>query len=220
MNRTLGLLFVILILGFASCSPVTLVKPLEKNQKAVTASLGGPMIVYSDLPIPIPFCNAGFSYGINSRVTASAQLGLTSLAFGVFQLDPGILYGIQMPENNNQIGVSAFGKTHFMFDKWEGNFRWYPELGIQTYKEWGKNLAYLGASGWFETRYPAEQRAAGNVWVPMLNFGYTRQNTKWNLTAEAKWIAPNISKEDIVVDFIGPGIHGALGLYFGLVRKF
>jgi len=220
MNWIHRFLFGVLIAGFASCSPVTQVKPLEKNQMAVTASFGGPMIVYSKLPIPIPFCNAGFSYGLNSRVTASAQLGLTSLAFGVIQLDPGILYGIRMPENNHQIGISAFLKTHLLLDKWEGNFRWYPELGIQVYKEWGRNMVYAGASGWFETRFPAEKRAAGNVWVPILNLGYTRQKTKWNLTAEAKWIAPNISKNDIVVDFIGPGTNGTLGLYLGLARKF
>jgi hypothetical protein len=125
-----------------------------------------------------------------------------------------------MPENNRQAGISAFGKTHFMLDKWEGNFRWYPELGIQMYKEWDRNMVYAGSSGWFETRFPAEKRDAGNVWVPMLNFGFIRQKTKWNISAEAKWIAPNISKEDIVVDFIGPGKHGTFGLYLGLVRKF
>jgi hypothetical protein len=209
-----------LIFGLASCSPVTLVKPLEKNQMAFLASLGGPMIVFSNVPIPIPFCNAGFSYGINARVTASAQLGLTSLAFGVIQMDPGILYGIRIPENNHQIGISAFLKTHLLLDKWEGNFRWYPETGIQAYKEWDRNMVYAGASGWFETRFPAEKRAAENMWVPMLNLGYTRQKTKWNLTAEAKWIAPNINKGKIVVDFIGPGTNGALGLYVGLVKKF
>lgn len=220
MNRKKEFLVFILISVLTSCSTVTMVKPLEKNQKAVTASFGGPMIVFSSLPIPIPFCNAGFSYGLNSRLTVSTQLGLTSLAFGVIQLDPGVLYGIRMPENSSQVGISAFGKTHLMLDKWEGNFRWYPEIGIQAYKEWGRNMVYGGASGWFETRFPAEKRTAGNVWVPMLNLGYTREKTKWNITAEAKWIAPNISKEDIVVDFIGPGKNGALGLYFGLARKF
>jgi len=212
--------FVFLTLGFVSCSPVTLVKPIEKNQKAVTVSLGGPMIKFSGLPIPIPFCNGGFYYGLNSRLTAGAQLGLTSLAFGVIQLDPGILYGIRMPENNGKFGISTFVKTHLMLDKWKGNFRWYPELGIQTFRELGENMVYAGASSWFETRFPAGARSTGNIWVPMLNLGYIKRKTKWNFTAEAKWIAPNISKEDIVVDFIGPGTQGALGVYVGLVRKF
>jgi len=203
-----------------SCSPVTIVKPLEKKQKVVSAHLGGPMITFTGIPMPIPFSSLGLHYGINNRLTVGTNLGITSLAFGVFQLDPGIVYGIRNPKEIGQLGISAFAKTHFMIDTWESNFRWYPELGGQVYKEWGKNLFYVGGSGWFETRYPSQKRAAGNIWVPMAHFGYIRQKPKWNLTLEAKWIAPNISHENIVVDYIGISTQGALGIYFGASRKF
>lgn len=213
-------LLVALLICIASCTPVTLVKPLEVKQKAVTAHLGGPMIRFSGMPIAMPLSSLGFAYGLHKKITASTNLGLTSMAFGVLQLDPGILYGIHQPTSPKQLGVSVFAKTHLMIDRWENNFRWYPEAGGQLYKEWGKNLAYAGGSAWFETRYPKEKRAAGNPWIPMIHLGYVRQKPKWNLSVELKWIAPNISHKDIVVDYIGPGSNGALGVYFGLTRKF
>jgi hypothetical protein len=212
------LVLVLLILN--SCAPVGLVKPLEKNQKAITANLGGPMIKFGGSPIPMPLSSVGFSYGLSSKFTATSNLGLTALAFGVGQLDLGVLYGIKKTEGPGSVGFSAFGKTHLMLDKWEKSFRWYPEAGIQAYTEWGKNMLYAGGSGWLETRYPSVNRTAGNFWLPMIHAGFVRQNPKWNLSVELKWIAPNTSNEKIVVDYIGVAGAGAVGLYFGVVRKF
>jgi hypothetical protein len=214
------LFFFTFIVLIESCTPVTTVKPLEVKQKAISAHLGGPMIKFGGIPIATPLTSLGFAYGLHKKFTVSTNLGVTSLAFGVFQLDPCLLYGIHNPTKPGQPGISAFVKTHLILDRWEKHFRWYPEVGGQVYKEWGKNLFYLGGSGWFETRYPRQERSAVNVWIPMVHLGFIRQNPKWNLSLEMKWIAPNISHKNIVVDYIGPAGQGALGLYFGVTRKF
>jgi len=144
------------------------------------------------------------------------------LAFGLGQFDLGLLRGIVNQDNSTKIGLSAFAKTHLFLDHWKSSFRWYPELGFNAYRQIGneKNLLYAGASSWFETKFPKTERAAGNTWVPMLHIGYQRITEKWNFSYEFKWIAPQISNKNIVVDYIGAGQNGALGLYFGLTRKF
>ena len=205
-----------------SCNPVTLVKPLKSKQMAASASFGGPLIKFSGLVIPVPFTSLQLGYGLKEKTTITGGLNVTSLAFGVGQFDLGILQGIVNQDNSTKIGLSAYTKTHLLFDHWKSRFRWYPELGFNAYRQIGneKNLLYAGASSWFETKFPKPERAAGNTWVPMLHIGYQRITEKWNFTYEVKWISPQTSNQNIVVDYIGAGQNGALGLYFGLTRKF
>lgn len=215
-----GLLWAIFL--FQSCAPVTHVKPLKAKQMAVSASLGGPLIKFSGLVIPVPMTNLGFAYGLTNKTTLTSNLGTTSLAFGVGQVDFGILREIVSSENKSKIGVSGFAKTHLFLDKWKSQFRWYPELGINAFKEFkeGKNMVYAGASTWFETKFPTESSTSKNVWMPMFHIGFQKRTEKWNFNYEVKWIAPQMNNEKIVVDYVGIGSQGTLGLYFGLSRKF
>jgi hypothetical protein len=66
------------ILIFYSCAPTRFVKPLDKKQQAVNLSLGGPLIGYSGLTIPMPFLTATYGYGIDSTLTG---FGLTKYYF-------------------------------------------------------------------------------------------------------------------------------------------
>jgi hypothetical protein len=216
------ILYFLGIISLQNCAPVSLVKPLEKKKIAASASLGGPVIKFSGLIIPIPLSSAGVSYGLSDKTTLTSNVGITSLAFGVGQLDLGFLQLILNSENNYNVGLSGFGKAHLFMDRWKGDFRLYPEFGLNVFKEFGqgKHLLYSGGSGWFETRFPEPERNAKNIWIPMIHIGYQRVKAKWNLTYELKWIAPQENNQNIVVDYIGPSKNGSLGFYFGLTRKF
>ena len=51
--------------------------------------------------------------------------------------------------------------------------------------------------------------------------GHSLIGKKWNFNLEAKVIAPNLSNEKLLVDFVTPfQTHGAFGLYFGFTRTF
>lgn len=208
-----------LLLAF-SCSPSNLVKPLEKGQSAVSGSIGGPAILFSGIPMPLPLSSLNYHYGIRENLSLSAGTGLTSLAFGTAQVNAGLLAGIFRPSEQKKTGLSAFVNTHFLLDRWQWNFRFYPEAGFHSYREFGNHRFYAGGSAWFETRFPENRRTSGNFWIPMLHAGWQKSGSRWQPSVELKWIAPNQSSEHLVVDYIGPGGRGAYGLYFGLLRKF
>src|ERR1044071_5298534 len=84
-NRVL----IICICFLASCAPTRFVKPLNAKQKAVNLSLGGPLIDYSDLTIPMPFLTATYGYGFDSTLTGFGSLNITSALYGNLHLELG-----------------------------------------------------------------------------------------------------------------------------------
>jgi hypothetical protein len=211
---------IVCLLLLEACAPAGLVKPIEKGKHAVSGSFGGPAIWFAGMPIPVPLTSLNYHYGLKEKISLTAGTGLTSLAFGTGQINAGVLAGILVPSETQKMGLSAFVNTHFMLDRWQWNFRFYPEAGFHSYREFGKHRLYAGASAWFETRFPAKARTSNNFWIPMMHAGWQKSGEKWQPSVELKWIAPNISSENLVVDYIGLAGRGSFGLYFGLLRKF
>ncbi len=55
--------------------------------------------------------------------------------------------------------------------------------------------------------------------MPTVGHNFTGQ--KWNFSIETKIIAPNLSNEKLVVDYVTPfQTHGAFGVYISCTRKF
>jgi hypothetical protein len=211
---------VLLAAGLFSCAPSLVVKPLKKGEKVLAVHLGGPMIRFSGLPIPVPLSGAEFHYGLSDKTTAGAGLGLTSLGFGTGQLNLGITSQLVSEENRLKTGISGVLKAHFLLDRWEKNFRFYPETGFHVFRQTGRQRWYAGASAWFETRFGGRQRTSENIWVPMLHAGWQKAEGRWQPSAEIKWIAPGEDSRNLVVDYIAPAGRGSLGVYLGLKRTF
>ncbi len=59
----LRLIAIVVFIGiiFQNCAPTRFVKPLDKNQNAISANLGGPLIHFGKAVTPIPFTS--FMYG-------------------------------------------------------------------------------------------------------------------------------------------------------------
>jgi hypothetical protein len=56
------------------------------------------------------------------------------------------------------------------------------------------------------------------IFSPQL--GHVFERGKWNYTLEVKFLAPYLSNQNIVVDYVSPfGKRGAMGAYFGLNYK-
>ena len=206
---------------FAGCSPAGLIKPLEKGRHALSAHAGGPGIHFAGMPIPVPLSGMEYHYGLKDNLSFSAGAGITSLAFGTAQLHAGVLAAIlEEKEKNLTPGLSGFIRGHFLLDRWEKQFRFYPEAGFHLFTRLGKHRWYTGGSAWFETRFPSSQRTSANVWIPMVHAGWQKASGRWQPSAELKWIAPNLSSENLVVDYIGISGKGTLGIYVGLLRNF
>ena len=211
----------LLICFMYSCAPTRFVKPLNQDQQAVNLSLGGPLIDYSDLPVPMPFLTATYGYGIDSSLTAFGSVNITSAIYGNLQLELGATKRL-LKQNKNFPAISLNPVANIIYRNKDA-FKFYPQLDINAYWDHnrGRNFFYIGISNWFELKSKrAFEEEQPNQWFITPLIGETFVRRKWNYTIEAKAIAPNVSNIG-VVDYKSPfGDHGALGIYFSITRKF
>jgi len=205
-----------------ACSPGRFVKPLEKKQHAVNLSLGGPLIRYGAATIPIPFLTANYGYGIDSTLTAFGSANFTAALFGNAQVEIGVTKQV-VKQNKYTPAVSISPAINIIYKNKDAK-KLYPQISINAFWEYGKhkNLIYVGLDNWFEL---SSKRAYDinqpNHWIFMPMIGHSFNSKKWNFNLEAKIIAPNITNEKLVVDYVTPfKTHGAFGVYLGCTRKF
>lgn len=222
LDRRLFYLFIITSLAFAACAPVAMVKPLAAKQKAVTASLGGPLIGFSNAVIPVPFTSVGFAYGLNDKSTLSTRVHTTSALFGVAHLETGYLRQLRAAKGNVP-GISVNGQASWMFDGWAHRFRAYPQLDLNAWWDVGTQGSYwyVGGTTWFEPLSKGTgERAQSPRFIPAAHVGFSRERTKWSTRVEMKYLAPFNSHQSLTVDYKAPGNNGAIGIYLSLMRKF
>lgn len=205
-----------------SCAPARFVKPLAKKQHAANVSLGGPLLKYGTATVPIPFLTANYGYGIDSTLTGFASFNITSALFGNFQMELGATKQV-LKQNKYLPAVSITPILNVIYKNKDAK-KLYPQIAVNAFWEYGKrkNFVYVGVDNWFELaskrQYEIEQK---NHWFFMPMVGHSIIGKKWNFNIEAKVIAPNLSNEKLVVDYVTPlRTKGAFGVYLGLTRKF
>lgn len=215
-------LSIFLLFFVYSCSPVKYIKPLERKQHALTATLGGPLIGFANTTIPIPFINANYGYGIDSTLTAFVSTNITSALYGNFQMELGTTKQL-LNQKKYFPAISVTPVANIIYRNTNA-YKFYPQLAVNAFWEYGqrKNMLYVSFDNWFEL---SEKRAFGNEqqnhWIFMPSLGHTFAGKHWGLSVEAKVIAPNVSNEKLVVDYKTPlNTKGALGVYIGYIYKF
>lgn len=212
---------IVLLLFIANCSPVRLVKPLKEGEKAIGANLGGPLINFGGAPIPIPYTAAFGAKGINDKTTAFASLHLTALSFGVLQTDIGLCR--QLWESKNKTtGFTVNPALQLALDRWEWQFRCWPQLDLQAYHTFqNQSMVYAGFGNWFElnpNRPHGEKQS--QFWFGLPHAGYRWGKQQWQYGLEGKLVAPGVVNTPNVVDYIGVNGKGAVGIYFNVMRRF
>ncbi|MBS4013562.1 MAG: hypothetical protein KGZ97_07350 [Bacteroidetes bacterium] len=217
------LIFLAIIGLCLSCTSSRIVKPLGKNEKEVGLSLGGPLVHFSDLVIPIPFTSLHYAQGVTDDVTAFGGLHTTSLIAGVIQIDAGAVVNV-LSEEKYYFGLSTTPSIHFMTDIWEYNSKLFPTIDINAYRTYNArgSFFYFGMTNWFDlAKYQAHGEPNAHKWLFAPHFGHTAIRKKWNINIELKYLAPNVSNQKLVVDYIKPfGDKGTLGLYLGFNYRF
>lgn len=221
------ILIVSIAISIVSCAPSRLVKPLEKGEEQVNASLGGPLINFAGTTIPIPFTSVTYANGVAEKTTAFASLHTTSLMFGVFQTDIGVVRELYSPDSISRItpGISIAPAANIAIDRWKSNFRFWPQFDLNAYWLLGKHRQhyfYTGLSNWLEFK---QRKAHGEIqrtqWVFNPQIGIVLSKVKWNHQIEMKYLAPEIRNDNVVVDYAKPfGNRGAVGIYYSISRKF
>jgi hypothetical protein len=216
--------FLIISIFFLStaCAPVRTVIPLDKNETRATASFGGPLVAFSGVVIPVPLTSINVSRGITENLTVNAGLHTTSLMFGTLQLESSATTSI-WKNDERKLGVTASPGFYFMtgLSDWESKF--YPMLDLNFYifPKSNQNYAYCSLQQLFElSSVKAFEQKPDSRYIPSFASGYTISREKMNYTFEIKYMSFLQSNENIVVDYISPGKKGALGIQFGITKKF
>ena len=229
------ILFSLLLITY-SCAPTRFVKPLDKNQHAVTASFGGALTnVPGVAVIPIPNTSFGYGFGATNTTTLYGSWYSTAAMFGVFQMDVGITQ-LVWKDTVKHMGVTVSPGINFMVDVFEKNARTWPQLDANYYfdyrlsqakkrngrDQWRTNTLYLGMANWIElqsTRAHEVDQANRVIFSPQIGHIYERNN--WSFSTELKFLAPYAKNTEIVVDYLSAFKgRGALGFYMGLSYKF
>lgn len=215
--------FLVLLIVISSCSATRIVKPLNKNEVAVGFDLGGPIIDFAGTKIPVPFTSLSGAYGIDSVMTVWGGLHLTSMAFGNFQTDIGLLRDI-IPAKGRMPGLSLAPVANLLVNFDNGDFRIYPQLDVNLHWQYSlkkRHFMYLSLSNWIDPWFrKAHNEPNNNFYALNIALGHTFVTNKMRYSLEFRWLAPHASSRNLVVSYNGIGGQGSLAFYFGLMRKF
>lgn len=218
------LLMLLMLCGFffASCAPTTFVKPLARNEQAVKLAVGGELTKVGDLTIPLPLLSATYGRGITDAVTVYGSTNITTLLYGTAMIDAGAL--VQVVEQEGlRPSVSISPSAAFAWGLAEGNAKLWPKLDVNAYYRYGRrgHFGYLSVNSWFEL---AGERAHGykqpRHWLLSPALGHVFVFPRMEYQVETKWVAANAPADDLAVEYVSPAGQGAIGIYFGITRKF
>lgn len=214
---------ILTILG--ACTSQKIVKPLLEGEQQVSLNLGGPLIDFGGLTIPIPLTSVNYARGMSDKLTIHTGLHTTSLLYRTFQLDFGATCSVL--ENKGWVpGISVSSSLNFLSDMRRGNINIYPQVDANIYWDYGNNhFMYVGSTNWIElNNTKAHDRPQEKRLLSGIQFGNTWNSEKWSYTAESKWLAPTRSSLYSVVEYKTYSWRGnpkgAVGIYFGIARRF
>ena len=208
-----------------SCTSQKIVRPLETGEQQVSANLGGPLIGFGGLTIPVPLTSVNYARGLSDSLTIHGGLQTTSLLYKTLQVDAGATYGLLKPDGWKP-GLSASASLNFLTDFREGNPKLYPQLDANAYWDYGTNhFMYVGITNWIEfSATMTDGQEQRKQILSGIQFGNTFTTEKWNYTLESKWLAPTRNSGDLVVDYrsykLNGESRGAVGIYVGIARRF
>jgi hypothetical protein len=228
--------FFFLLVMLASCAPSRYVVPLKKKEQSLSMNLGGPLINFHDLVIPVPFTSINYAYGWKKNTTVFGALHPTALAFGVGQMELGLVHRVHYFEGS-KIGISASPVLNLMLDRWEWNLRVYPQVDVNVYWNFMGDLSrhcdcpgdkkttayvYLGFTNWFElNRTRANNQAQPNNWLLAPQVGINMGTASWKYSLEVKYMGLFTNNNDVVVSYFNPiSSTGAIGAYFTVYKIF
>lgn len=211
------------VIFFSACSTTRFVKPLKKDQMAVSLDFGGPIINLFGTKIPVPFTSASFGYGVDSTLTAFGSLHTTALGFGTLQLDGGITKQI-LKQKKWRPAITVAPIANILVDFHEGNTRFYPELDVNFYWQHSVNkphIVYASFASWFDlfSTGPNNQPVYQNYY-PNFAVGHIFEFNKYSITTEVKLLAPFNDNTGTPLEYNGINNSGSFGAYIGLTRKF
>ena len=214
MNKLFLLIVSLLIF---SCSPSRFVQPLEKDQQALSFHMGGSLIDYSGLTIPVPLTSITYGNGLKENLTLYGSLHTTSLLFNNLHLEVGGLTKIKHQENWIP-AISSALTLNYVSELTLGNTKLWPQMDANFYWNFKeqKHRLYVGCSAWIDPNLLND-----NIGVIHPHLGYNRRIGKWQLGAELKFLASGYNNSKTFVPYKSLlGDYGATGFYLNITKPF
>jgi hypothetical protein len=210
--------FLIFMAVLFSCGPSRFIQPLEEGKQAISVHLGGSLIDYNDVTIPIPLTSVTYANGLTDMVTVFGSVHTTSLFFNNLQLEVGVLSQFKKQEKWIPAYSSAL-VLNFITEMNEGNSKLWPQLDGNVFWHFmgHKNRLHIGYSFWIDPKMLDESKFA--IFNP--HIGYTRQIKNWNVGVELKFLAPTYDNSKLFIPYQSiTGDRGANGIYLQVTKQF
>jgi hypothetical protein len=215
------ILFIVSVFFLEACHVSRVIQPLDKGEHQIGLGAGGPTIELGGNVLPVPLSSIHYAYGWQDRTTLFGGLHLTSLGYGVAQVDIGGTYGFLEPSSWKP-GLSTSVSGNFLLDFWTYTPSLYPQLDANLYWNYGQkqHVAYLGATNWLELR---SMRSHGVVqdrrFLSGIQLGTSINHQLWSFGLEGKWLAPTRDSRNVTVAYKGFNGMGATGIYLTINKR-
>lgn len=190
------------------CAITQPVRVLEPHQVAALGSLGGAIIPFSGIDIPLPYLNLGAAYGLSDQVTLTGTLHATSTFYKTIGLDAGAAVRV-LAQHDAVPEVTAKGLVYFFAGTRSGGVRAFPMVTVNGSWRLGSWLAYVGADNLYQVQDPLY------LVSPFVGTEFPLGGA-WRGQVEVKWIAANRdTRHGVFEGEASLGGNGNAGLYFG-----
>jgi hypothetical protein len=213
---TKALLVVFTCLSVVGCGTVPSVRPIGKDEGAVTLSSGGPITKIYGTTMPIPYAALRYRRGLSENTDMHVGVHPTMALLANIGIDVGLTKRLIRPNGwvpSVSVEGSLYGFYHFND---LSSVRVYPEMSlIGSYERMRQGqFLYFGVQSMFQGSTPYV------VAVPLAGLE-TPLTKSFVLNLEGKWFAPVEGSDDRAVDYsYTPLDHGALGLVIGGTYRF
>lgn len=213
--------FIIIVGLIAGCSAHSNLTPVGKGNIDAAISLGGPFIPLAETKIPTPYLSIGANYGISENINVDANFHVTPLFYKMTGIDFGATW---FPILNDGILPTLGIQPRLLFltsfkNNVNDRFRIYPLISNSAAWELGDGLIYIGLdiiSPFTAPDYDKESVAI--ILSPFL--GYRMElGRNIRILSELKWLGANVKSNQLAVEYIKIGDHGAFSVMLSLEKR-
>jgi len=212
----------VLVLVLFGCAAHTNLEPKGEGEFSASFGIGGPIIEAFETNMPVPYATVGGEYGITGKMDANATVHLLPFAYKVAALDAGVTW-YPLLRDTWQPTIGLQPRLLIMASLKQDvpeRVKFYPAFSVSS--AWGVSagVLYIGCDvvGTFAAR-DYDDDAARMLLSPFLGY-------RWNigedlyLFTELKWQGANVRSDQLAVEYLAVGRHGAVTTLFSIQRRF
>ncbi len=233
MNK---LIYLVITIFIFSCAPSRHVIPLNRKERAISVSIGGPVLINETATFPEPLVSITYAYGKTKTATRFIGVHATAANKGAYIIEYGFLKEWWFNSRRN-IGFTTNMVANVGVDKSDWDVSIYPQLDANLYwhyhgdphyycdcKNDGRFMKFIYVGiGSYVRAYSKEEfkQPFNNDVIISPHFGYNIGGKQWKLNAEIKWIQPWVKNENPDYEIWNPmGDLGTFGGYLSFYKMF